>query len=142
MRILEPCRINQPCAGPSPALGRGGPRSIEFLQKQQVSSLYSVNLIRCLVESTEDHNLFLLVAGTRRALDPIRRSNSLDDIAGICDETGKILGLMPHPERAQFFHQLPHWTYLKEKMERAGKKLPSVGPGLQIFRNAVNYFHS
>ncbi len=42
---LEPCGINQPCArplspGPSPALGRGEPKSIEFLDRQRVSSLY------------------------------------------------------------------------------------------------------
>ena len=48
---LDPCRINQPCARPltpglfsSPALGRGEPKSIEFLERQRVSSLYSANL--------------------------------------------------------------------------------------------------
>lgn len=71
---------------------------------------------------------------------PANPNGSLDDIAGITDETGKILGLMPHPERAQFFHQLPDWTYIKEKYRREGKRLPKEGPGLSIFKNAVKYF--
>ncbi len=69
-------------------------------------------------------------------------NGSLENIAGITDETGKILGLMPHPERAIFFHHLPHWTWLKEKCIREGKKLPQCGPGLQIFKNGVRYFEN
>lgn len=71
---------------------------------------------------------------------PASPNGSIDDIAGMTDETGRILGLMPHPERAMFFTQLPNWPYLKEKYLRAGKKLPEFGPGLQIFKNGVNYF--
>lgn len=67
-------------------------------------------------------------------------NGSLFDIAGITDETGRILGLMPHPERAIFFTQLPDWPYLKEKYQREGKEIPKNGPGLQIFQDAVNYF--
>lgn len=67
-------------------------------------------------------------------------NGSLDDIAGITDKSGRIFGLMPHPERAIFFTQLPHWPYLKEKYIRGNKEIPEYGPGLQIFKNAVNYF--
>ncbi len=67
-------------------------------------------------------------------------NGSLNNIAAITANDGKILGTMPHPERAIFFTQLPHWTLLKEKLTRAGKPLPKFGPGLQIFKNAVNYF--
>jgi len=67
-------------------------------------------------------------------------NGSIEDIAGITDETGKILGLMPHPERAMFFTQLPHWTFLKEGLKRKGEVVPESGPGIQIFENAVNYF--
>lgn len=63
-----------------------------------------------------------------------------EHIAGITDASGRILGLMPHPERAVFFTQLPDWTYLKEVYCRQGKKVPTYGPGLEIFKNAVNYF--
>lgn len=67
-------------------------------------------------------------------------NGSIENIAGITDKTGRILGMMPHPERAVSFTQLPHWTYLKEKLLREKLKLPTEGPGLQIFKNAVNYF--
>ena len=45
---------------------------------------------------------------------PKNPNGSIDDIAGICDETGKILGIMPHPERAIFFTQMPNWPTQKE----------------------------
>jgi phosphoribosylformylglycinamidine synthase len=67
-------------------------------------------------------------------------TGTLENIAGITDESKRIFGLMPHPERAMFFTQLPNWPYIKEKYLRAGKKLPEFGPGLQIFKNGVNYF--
>lgn len=71
---------------------------------------------------------------------PGNPNGSLLDIAGITDPTGRILGLMPHPERAIFFHQLPDWQVRKEKYLRENKELPADGPGMQVFRNAVNYF--
>ena len=67
-------------------------------------------------------------------------TGTIEDIAGITDETGRVFGLMPHPERATFFTQLPHWTYLKEQLQREGKPIPKYGPGLKIFENAVQYF--
>jgi phosphoribosylformylglycinamidine synthase len=67
-------------------------------------------------------------------------NSSLEDIAGITDQSGRLLGLMPHPERAIKFTQLPNWTWLKEKIRRQGQKIPEHGPGLQIFENAVRYF--
>ncbi len=54
------------------------------------------------------------------------------DIAGVLAYNGRVLGLMPHPERAMFSHQNPMW-YLK----KSGKK---EGAGLQIFKNAIKYF--
>ena len=47
---------------------------------------------------------------------------------------------MPHPERAVRFTQLPHWTFLREQHPKEGKEIPDEGPGLAIFKNAVNYF--
>lgn len=61
---------------------------------------------------------------------PHNPNGSLDNIAGICDETGRILGLMPHPERFQDFHNHPHWQRLKDRKEPDGNL---------IFKNAVNY---
>jgi len=71
---------------------------------------------------------------------PANPNGSLENIAGITGYGGRVLGLMPHPERAVRFTQLPHWTYLKEQLIHDGKALPTEGPGLQIFKNAVRYF--
>jgi phosphoribosylformylglycinamidine synthase subunit PurQ / glutaminase len=56
-------------------------------------------------------------------------NGSVDDIAGVCDPTGLVLGLMPHPERWVHPTHHPQWT-----------RLQGVEPvGLQFFRNAVSY---
>ncbi len=61
---------------------------------------------------------------------PDNPNGSIENIAGITDETGRILGLMPHPERHLFPAQHPRNWNLKSKKE---------GDGLQIFRNGVKY---
>ncbi len=58
-------------------------------------------------------------------------NGSVGDVAGICDSTGLILGLMPHPERYTRWTQHPWWTRLDES-DRQGD-----APGLRMFRNAV-----
>ena len=60
---------------------------------------------------------------------PWSPNGSVDAIAGICDATGRIFGLMPHPERYTHPTHHPRWT-------REGCKEPD---GLHIFRNAVEY---
>jgi len=70
----------------------------------------------------------------------INPTGTLENITGITDESKRIFGLMPHPERAMFFTQLPNWPYLKEEYQRKGVEIPRFGPGLQIFKNGVNYF--
>ncbi len=67
-------------------------------------------------------------------------NGSTDDIAGLTDETGRVLGIMPHPERASLFTHSPNWTLKREMLSRAGKPIPQEGEGLQIFRNGVEYF--
>ncbi len=62
---------------------------------------------------------------------PINPNGSQADVAGLCDATGQVLGLMPHPERHALPTQHPQWT-------RRG--LAPEGAGLRMFRNAVNYF--
>ncbi|KPJ52749.1 MAG: phosphoribosylformylglycinamidine synthase [Planctomycetes bacterium DG_58] len=62
---------------------------------------------------------------------PENPNGSVDDVAGICDPTGRILGMMPHPERHVEGWHHPRWT-------REGLK--DRGDGFQIFRNAVHYF--
>ena len=57
-------------------------------------------------------------------------NGSVEDIAGICDTTGRILGLMPHPERHINIRQHPRW----EKTALSGN-----GDGFLIFKNGVEY---
>ena len=60
------------------------------------------------------------------------------DIAGICDPTGRIFGLMPHPERFLMKWNHPRWTRLPETERTRSEE----GDGLAIFKNAVNYVKS
>jgi phosphoribosylformylglycinamidine synthase len=62
---------------------------------------------------------------------PINPNGSEGDAAGVCDATGRVLGLMPHPERHVLPTQHPRWT-------RRG--LAPEGDGLRLFRNAVTFF--
>lgn len=61
---------------------------------------------------------------------PANPNGSLDDIAGLCNHQGNVLGLMPHPENAVLPQQHPRWTREPARAE---------GDGLQLFRNAVQY---
>ncbi len=71
---------------------------------------------------------------------PFNPNGSMNDIAAITDPTGKIMGMMPHPERGIFFTQRDDWTYLKEEFLLEGKEIPETSDGLRIFKNAVEYF--
>ncbi len=62
---------------------------------------------------------------------PDNPNGSMADVAGVCDATGRVLGLMPHPERHLDPTHHPRWT--------RGEGGP-VGDGLQVFVNAVRYF--
>jgi phosphoribosylformylglycinamidine synthase len=62
---------------------------------------------------------------------PINPNGSQGDVAGLCDATGRVLGLMPHPERHVLPTQHPQWTRLG---------LAEEGDGMRLFRNAVQFF--
>ena len=71
---------------------------------------------------------------------PMNPNGSLSDIAGICDPTGRIFGLMPHPEAFNHYTNHPDWTRRKESLIRQGSSIePEEGDGIRIFRNAVEY---
>ena len=71
---------------------------------------------------------------------PLNPNGSLQDIAGICDPSGRVFGLMPHPEAFNHFTNHPDWTLRKERSLRRGERLPvREGDGIRIFRNAVDY---
>ena len=71
---------------------------------------------------------------------PDNPNGSMDDIAGICDPTGRVFGLMPHPEAFNHLTNHPHWTAIKDRFHRGAQNpadLPTLG--LRIFENAVDY---
>lgn len=85
------------------------------------------------LQRIEDHNLVVFrycdALGNPTQEYPSNPNGSLNAIAGICDSTGRILGLMPHPERFVRKTQHPNWR-------RMGNFKPE---GLRIFEKMVNY---
>jgi phosphoribosylformylglycinamidine synthase len=61
---------------------------------------------------------------------PWNPNGSVANVAGLCDPTGRIFGLMPHPEAYLHFTNHPRWTR---------ESVPAEGMGVQVFRNAVIY---
>jgi phosphoribosylformylglycinamidine synthase I len=62
---------------------------------------------------------------------PFNPNGSTDDIAGVCDATGLVFGLMPHPER--YVDPTQHYAWTRQR------PLPVEGAGLPFFRNAVHH---
>ena len=61
---------------------------------------------------------------------PVNPNGSVDSIAGLTDSTGRVMGLMPHPERFVRTTQHPQWSRFKGKVEI---------DGMTIFNNAVQF---
>jgi len=71
---------------------------------------------------------------------PHNPNGSVLDIAGICDPTGRVFGLMPHPEAYNHWTNHPDWTRTKVSMMREGKPIVKEDTiGTKIFKNAVAY---
>lgn len=62
---------------------------------------------------------------------PDNPNGAMGNVAGVCDPTGRVFGLMPHPERFVDWTQHPRWTREPNR---------EVGDGLRVFQNAVKYF--
>jgi len=65
---------------------------------------------------------------------PHNPNGSVEAIAGICDSTGRVFGMMPHATAYLSSYNHPHWTRLKIE-----DSMPDEGEGIQFFRNAVEY---
>lgn len=68
-----------------------------------------------------------------RYVDGSNPNGAVRNVAGVCDESGLVFGLMPHPERHIDYTQHPRWTRMK--------KMVSEGDGFAIFKNAVDFFN-
>ena len=72
---------------------------------------------------------------------PFNPNGSINDIAGICDPTGRIFGLMPHPEAYNHRTNHPDWTRDKEIIKRRGSVVDTgATAGIRMFQNAVDFF--
>lgn len=65
---------------------------------------------------------------------PKNPNGSQLSIAGICDPTGRIFGLMPHPEAYVNSYTHPNWS-----RQHVNNELPEHGDGFMVFKNAVEY---
>jgi len=70
---------------------------------------------------------------------PWNPNGSENAIAGICDPSGRIFGLMPHPEAALEVYQYPDWTKKREEVLRSGGELDQRGDGYALFKNAYEW---
>jgi len=68
---------------------------------------------------------------------PHNPNGSLRAIAGLCDPTGRVFGLMPHPEAYLFPENHPLWDY-----QALRHTLPAAGLGLRLFQNAVRFLQT
>jgi phosphoribosylformylglycinamidine synthase len=64
---------------------------------------------------------------------PSNPNGSPGAVAGICDPTGRLFGLMPHPDAYLYPFQHPQWS-----RRRYEGDVPEEGAGLAIFRNGVD----
>jgi phosphoribosylformylglycinamidine synthase len=71
--------------------------------------------------------------GDRKAPYPFNPNGSVNNIAGICDDSGRVFGLMPHPEDHILVTQHPQWTRLG--LKKGGNAFP-------LFKNAVKFAKS
>ncbi len=68
---------------------------------------------------------------------PDNPNGSMNAIAGLCDPTGRVFGLMPHPEAYIFPENHPRW-----QRQALSGALPEEGLGMAFFRNAVSYIEN
>lgn len=91
-----------------------------------------------IIDKIEQENLVALryadKDGNKPAGFPDNPNGSIHDIAGICDPTGRVFGLMPHPEAFLSPFNAPDW-----QTQKLQGRLPQWGEGKVIFDNAVEY---
>jgi phosphoribosylformylglycinamidine (FGAM) synthase-like amidotransferase family enzyme len=83
-------------------------------------------------KSADSESILNIELGTLNSVLPYPHNpnGAQFDVAGLCDETGRVFGLMPHPERHIDPTHHPRWT----------RELHDRGDGLAVFENAVRYF--
>ena len=83
--------------------------------------------LNCLSYCTED--------GSPATAFPENPNGSELNCAALCDPTGQVFGLMPHPEAFLSLYNHPNWGQMKRK----NPNISEEGAGLKIFQNIVNH---
>ncbi|MGB5158099.1 phosphoribosylformylglycinamidine synthase I [Desulfobacterium sp. N47] len=127
----------------SPCVFTKGLKNIELPIRHGEGKFYSdESTIKRLIENNQVVIQYAMPEGKpANGKFPCNPNGSVKDIAGICDPSGRIFGLMPHPEAYNHFTNHPDWTRHKEYTKRSGENEPNIIPtGILIFKNAVDYF--
>jgi phosphoribosylformylglycinamidine synthase subunit PurQ / glutaminase len=126
----------------SPCVFTRGIENIELPVRHGEGKFYAPpDVLEQLVAGQQIALSYALPAGERaQGRFPDNPNGSLLDVAGLCDPSGRIFGLMPHPEAFHHWTNHPRWTLLNEVRRREKRSLENEeGQGLRIFRNAADY---
>jgi phosphoribosylformylglycinamidine synthase len=126
----------------SPCVFTRGLREADFPVRHGEGKLYAENAV--IQRLQNDHQVVLRYAlpdGSPAAgRFPYNPNGSVDDIAGICDPTGRIFGLMPHPEAYHDWTNHPDWLRDRERAKREGRPFGhGATVGVRLLSNAVQY---
>ena len=129
----------------SPCIFTAGLGTLELPVRHGEGKFYAdESTIRRLIDEKQVVARYAMPDGRSADLKfPFNPNGSVYDIAGICDPSGRIFGLMPHPEAFNHRTNHPDWTRIKETIKRGGGKgenSPTVG--MRIFQNAVEYIRN
>ncbi|MFH2220373.1 MAG: phosphoribosylformylglycinamidine synthase subunit PurQ [Pseudomonadota bacterium] len=126
----------------APCIFATGLNHLEFPVRHGEGKFYADDaVIRRLIQNNQVVVQYAMPDGTpANSSFPDNPNGSVHDIAGICDPTGRVFGLMPHPEAYNHWTNHPRWTRHKETLKRKGLS-PDTGPtiGIRLFQNAVDY---
>ena len=137
--------VNLKVNGESPCVFTKGLSSVEFPVRHGEGRFYAAPDV---IEELFKKNQVVLQYADEKGDEaheksPHNPNGSIGDIAGICDPSGRIFGLMPHPEAYNHFTNHPDWTRKREELQRkGGEPFYEEGEGIKIFRNAVEYIRN
>ena len=100
-----------------------------IIKNERMKELIIKKNLNCLTYCDEN--------GNETAVYPLNPNGSDLNYAGLTDETGRIFGMMPHPEAFLSLYNHPNWSQLK----RQNPNISEDGEGLKIFKNIVEYIN-
>ncbi|MBW1712401.1 MAG: phosphoribosylformylglycinamidine synthase subunit PurQ [Deltaproteobacteria bacterium] len=105
-----------------------------FAQPQVIDRLEGDNLVAARYRGQE--------GGPAQGRFPFNPNGSLNDIAALTDPSGRVLGLMPHPEAFSHLTNHPDWPLVVDAAKRKSQKIDWRGQGLKLFDNALAYLQA